>query len=157
MMDLNHVKSTFFYVQGQQQHHGVQVDRFHDGSNGPDLIGARTIGAWTAVVVNQHLSRVTRADIVTALGMADPEAFRPEPFGLAEAGAAAIGAADLTGLDAESRAARCAIAHFVDWPTRMVADALSISESTVRRLRADTPNKAVERAIRQQLAMRQAR
>jgi hypothetical protein len=156
MMDFAHVKSTFAYVLGQQEHHGVVIDPFHDASNGPDLIGARTIGARTALTVRKHLPRVRREDILEWLGMEDPESFDPAPFGLAEAGAAAIGVEALVGSGAAVRSARRAIVHFAELPVAMLAEALGVSVRTVHRLRAGTPDEAVLRALRQQLAMRQA-
>jgi hypothetical protein len=157
MLDLAHVKSTFVYVLGQQQHHGVLVDPFHDASNGPDLVGARTIGARTAAIVRKHLTRVRRHHILEWLGMEDPETAAPSPFGLAEAGAAAIGVESLEGASAEVREARRAIVHFAELPVAMLAEALGVSVRTVHRLRAEKPDKAMLRAVRQQLAMRQRR
>jgi hypothetical protein len=157
MMTMTHVKNTFEYILAQLLRHGVEaIDRHHEGSNGPDLIGARDIGSRTAHVVKQYLTRITRSDILAALALPDPESVTPIPVGLLEAGAAAIGVADMRGRTAEVVAARVALAHVAgELPAGVLASTLHVSVRNVHRMRAETPSPTLVRAIRQQLAMRQ--
>jgi hypothetical protein len=156
MQSIGHVRSTFFYIVGQLTRHGVDVDRFHDASNVPDIIGARRVGVRNAMVVKRHLPRTKRQEILEAAGLVDPEAYEPQPFGLADAAAAAIGREALVGQADDVVDARIAAVRFASsLPTGWIATELAISVRTVHRLRAAEHDPALMRAIKQQLAMRQ--
>ena len=157
MMTLTHVRNTFEYILAQLLRHGVEaIDRHHEASNGPDLIGARDVGGRTAHVVKRHLTRVTRADILAALALPDPENVTPLPVGLVDAGAAAIGVTQLGGRTADVVAVKVALAHVAsELPAGVLATILEVSVRSVHRMRAAKPNLILVRAIRQQLAMRQ--
>jgi hypothetical protein len=158
MNSIGHVRSTFFYIVGQLTRHGVDVDRFHDASNVPDIIGARRVGVRTALIVKRHLTRTTRQQILEAAGLVDPEPYEPEPFGLADAAAAAIGRGALVGQAADIVEARIAAVRFAaGLPTGWIATELALSVRTVHRLRGAQPDPVLMRAIKQQLAMRQRR
>ena len=154
MNSIGHVRSTFFYIVGQLTRHGADVDRRHDASNVPDLIGARRVGART--VVRQYLSRTKRQEILEAAGLVDPEPYEPQPFELADAAAASIGRAALVGQAEDVVEARIAAVRFAgELPIHWIPTELAISTRTVHRLRAAEPDPALLRAIKQQLAMRQ--
>lgn len=156
MNSIGHVRSTFFYIVGQLTRHGADVDQFHDASNVPDIIGARRVGVRTAMVVRRHLTRTKRQEILEAAGLVDPEAYDPQPFGLADAAAAAIGRAALVGQSDDVVEARIAAVRFATgMPPAWIATELALSVRTVHRLRAAEPDSALLRAIKQQLAMRQ--
>jgi hypothetical protein len=156
MHSMGHVRSTFFYIVGQLTRHGVDADRFHDASNVPDIIGARRVGGRTAMVVKRHMPRTKRQEILEAAGLVDPEPYEPQPFGLADAAAAAIGRAALAGHADDVVDARIAAVRFTaGLSTAWIATELAISVRTVHRLRSAEPDPALMRAIRQQLAMRQ--
>jgi hypothetical protein len=150
-----HVNSTFRYIMGQREHHGLTIDPCHDASNAPDLLGARTTGAWTAVHVRQHDARLKRAHILEALAMEDPATVvDPSLEPLADAAAAAV---CLPELDASALGvtARIGAVHVADGKsTSEIAELLHVSTRSIRRFRAEPANPAVVRAIRQQLAMR---
>lgn len=153
MLTLGHVKSTFGYILGQRAHHGLVIDPFDDGSNAPDLIGARTIGVGTAAHVRRHLTRIKREHILEMIGRSvDPDRQIVTSLNhLDDAAAAAVG---LVALDhgAGATAARIASIHLAG--DADVALVLGRSDRTIRRLRKRTVDPAVARAVRQQLAMR---
>jgi hypothetical protein len=152
MYDIAHVRSVFAYVLGQAKHHGLDIDPLHEASNFLDLIGARTIGAWTAAHVRRFLPRVRREHVLEMVGMIDPEKGPPGPVhGLPDAAAAAVGAATLEGRSAAVVAARiAAIAVAGD----AAADKLRLPQRTLHRLRGRRADPAIVRAIHQQLAIR---
>ncbi len=157
MMSIGHARNTFDYILGQLTRHGVDVDRCHDASNGPDLIGARLVGTGTALVVRRHFPRIRRADIVRALGISDPKGAPYEPYGFADAAAAAIGRAALEGRTSDVIAGRVAVAHLADRLTpAMLANELGVSVRTAHRLRCEEPSHLLMGAIRQQLVLRQS-
>jgi hypothetical protein len=149
--DASHLRNAFGYILGQAAHHGVQGDRCRDASNGPDLIGARVIGVWTAEKVRRYLRRVRREHILEAMGLPDPEGVVSAMVDLRDAAAAAIGAASLDGRTPDILSARvAAVAVAVPDAARL----LQLPPRTLHRLRATAADPAIVRAIQQQLAMR---
>jgi hypothetical protein len=155
MFTMAHVKSTFRYIMGQREHHELAIDPRHDASNGPDLLGARTTGVWTAVHVRQHHTRLKRGDVLDALSMDDPELVVDPPLDrLADAAAAAVCLPELDS-SAIGMTARIGAVHVAkDASTAEIAALLQVSTRSVRRFRARSADPAVVRGIRQQLAMR---
>jgi hypothetical protein len=155
MYSLAHVKSTFRYIMGQRDHHGLTIDPHHDASNAPDLLGARTTGVRTAVHVHQHQPRLKRADVLDALSMDDPESILDPPLDcLADAAAAAVCLPTLDG-SALGVAARIGAVHAAKGAsTQQIAALLGVSTRSIRRYRGKAADPALVRAIRQQLAMR---
>jgi hypothetical protein len=150
--DASHLRNVFRYILGQAEHHGVQGDRFHDASNGPDLIGARVVGVWTAVNVRRYLRRVRREHILEAMGLPDPDGVAVVPLlDLRDAAAASVAAATLGGRTPDLVSARVA-AVAVAGPD--AARLLGLPPRTLHRLRASPADPAIVRAIQQQLAMR---
>jgi hypothetical protein len=153
--DIWHLKNVVRYILCQDSHHGIDQDPFHEASNLLDLLGIRITGAWTALLLKAHLPRLRRADILEMVGMEDPD--RPPPLdgNLLDAAAAAL-ALPALGKDRESLRARVALVHLVSGKltTGEITKRLQIPPSTLRRLRATAPSKALMRAIGQQLVLR---
>ena len=155
MLDAAHLRIVFTYVLGQAAHHGVQGDRCQDASNGPDLIGARVVGTWTAVKVRRYLRRVKREHILEAMGLADPELEPTAPLvELPDAAAAAVAAPSLEGRAHDIVRARVAAIAVAG---AEAARLLGLPPRTLHRLRTRPADPAFIRAIRQQLAMRVVR
>lgn len=157
--DQAHLRRLFFYVLGQEQHHGTDLDPFHDASNLPDLLGMRLLARHTLGTVRAALPRLRRADLLKPLRIA---ALPEEPASwelLAEAAAAAGGLPALSGRTAEVVAARRAAVHAAR-EAMTAADAarlLGVSERAITRLRAEETDKDLVLAVRRQLAVRAAR
>lgn len=173
--DQHHLETSFPYIMRQESRHGVALDPFHDGSNLPDLIGARVLlpcprhggpgtllgrglellGAATARAVATFLPRVRRRYLLALVGIRrGPIAI--ELGDLADAAAAALGLAKLAGRGDARTIARLAAVHVVDAPTRQLAEALRISTRAVQLLRATPPWQPAVRAVGLQLRMRAA-
>jgi pyrimidine operon attenuation protein/uracil phosphoribosyltransferase len=156
--DVWHLKNVVRYILCQDSHHGIAQDRFHEASNLLDLLGIRTIGAWTAPLLRAQLARLRRTDILEMVGMEDPDRDPPLDGNLLDAAAAAL-ALPVLGKDRESLRARVALVHLVAGKLTPpeIMRRLQIAPSTLRRLRATAPSKALKRAIRQQLVLRSPR
>jgi hypothetical protein len=155
--DVWHLKSTFLYLLKQDEHHGFAHDRAHEASSAPDQLGLRVIGTWTAARVREALPRLRRADLLEALRWRDPDREGVEIHGdLADAGAAAIGVAALVGrapLVVAARRAAIEVARGT-WTDGQISERLGITVRAVRRLGKKVADKALVRAIRQQLVLR---
>lgn len=176
--DQHHLETAFPYIMRQEARHGVALDPFHDGSNLPDLIGARVLlprprhataggpigegvellGAATTRAVATFLPRVRRRFLLELVGI------RRGPIHidlgeLADAAAAALGLPRLEGRGDANTVARLAAVHVMEGlaPSRHLADALHISTRAVQLLRAATPWLPAVRAVGLQLRMRAAR
>jgi hypothetical protein len=148
-----HLFDTFHYVLRQETRHGIALDRHHDGSCLPDLVGARVIAPWLAVRVAAHLPRLDPSD----LGLAT------SPFTasvalelLADAAASAFGLPSVErSREAERVAARrAAVSALPMVKLEPLARALGVTASTVHRLRAEPVPAAHVMAVRLQLATR---
>lgn len=155
--DQRHLGNAFFYILGQEGHHGCRLDPFHDASILPDLLGLRVVGGFAARNVQAFLPRVRRQHLEPFIGKSRLE--RPvvtyEP--LAEAAAAALALPNLGGRSPlvvrARRAATQAVARELD--ANQVADLLGIGRRTVRRLRSDPSDARLVRAVQLQLRLRQ--
>ncbi len=154
--DLKHLGNTFLYVVSQNQHHGIGNDPFHEASNVPDLLRMRGLGASTCAHVSEYLSRVRRADILAAVGLEDPDGAGFVDGDIADAAAAAMGIAALTGRSRRVTVARAASVQVCrkHLSTSEIADWLGTDRRTIQRLGGLEPNRALVRAIEQQLTMR---
>lgn len=175
--DQHHLETSFPYIMRQEARHGVALDPFHDGSNLPDLIGARVLlpsprhgcagaalgegvellGAATARAVATFLPRVRRRFLLALVGIQrGPIAI--ELADLADAAAAALGLPELKGRGDANTVARLAAVHVMDGlaPTKLLAEALSISTRAVQQLRTMSPWLPAVRAVGLQLRMRAA-
>ncbi len=158
--DQNHLQNLFRYILHQHDHHAITTDPRHEAGNLPDLLGLRTTGAYTRTAVREALPRVTRADLLKALGVNDLQPADGPLDHLPDAAAAAVALPTLTNRrpTKEAHAARTAAVHVAADRLRAkdLAALLGVSTSTIRRLRATPPDPAIVEAIRLQLGLRQA-
>jgi len=154
--DLHHLENTFWYVLTQDEHHGIGNDPFHEGSNVPDLLRMRGVGASSCATVAEFLARVQRSDILEAVRLEDPDGAEFVDGDIADAAAAAMGIASLTGHSKRVRMARAAAVHLCreHLTTGEIADRLRVDRKTIQRMSAHEPNRALVQAVQQQLTMR---
>jgi hypothetical protein len=154
--DLHHLENTFWYIVTQDEHHGIGNDPFHEASNVPDLLRMRGVGASTCATVAEFLARVHRSDILETIALDDPDGADFVDGDIADAAAAAMGLASLTGHSKRVRMARTATVHLCrdHLTTREIAARLCVDRTTVQRMSALEPNRALVRAVQQQLTMR---
>lgn len=148
IVDQRHLQHAFFYVLGQQEHHGLDLDPWQEGSALPDLLGLRPAGAWMAANVRAHLPRVQREELLARLG-ADPWQAGPRflPL-LAAAAAAAVAVEPLTGASRDERLARIAAVHLArEVQPQLLAPVLGLGTRQLRRLANDVPTPAMLRAV----------
>ena len=140
----------------QDEHHRLGNDPFHDGSNVPDLLRMRGVGASTCGHVAELLPRIHRSDILEAIGLEDPDGAEFVDGDIADAAAAAMAIADLRGRSRRVIVARAAAIELcrAHLSTAEIADRLGIDRRTVQRLSLRAPNQGLVRAIAQQLTMR---
>ncbi len=151
--DLKHLRRAFFYVLGQDEHHGLGNDPLHEASNLPDLLGARTIGLWTARHVREHLARIKRADLLAIAGWRDDVDGLLDP--LADAAAAAVALPHLQSNTPDARRARrAAVEVGGSLPAATLAELLEMTPQAIGRLRRRPADAATVRAVRAQLAAR---
>lgn len=153
--DQSHARNVLLYTLGQSAHHGAAQDPWHEANAIHDLVGSRVGAPWIVNRVREFLPRVTRADMLRAVGL---PAFE-EVAGLdADAAAAAFGLPDVAGKGRSALAARAAAVHAAppDCPTSDIARELGISPRAVQRMRKVKVPPAHLRAIRRQLGLRAA-
>lgn len=159
--DQRHLRSAFWYILRQAEHHGLQEDPWALGSCLPGLVGARLGGGALGDRVARHLPRVREEDLCARLGWSG---LVPDDLGegvgelalLGESAALAVGRLGLEGRWAELVAARRAAVRLgleVARPTQ-VASALGVSPRTVRRLRDQSVQDEVIEVVRRSWAWR---
>jgi hypothetical protein len=156
-----HLHNALGYAFRQDDRHGLGRDPFREGTNLPDLLGARAFGAWTTAGLRALLPRIGRRDLLPHLPWAAALEQPTDPASLHLLREAAAAVALVPHLDgrrplvvATRRAAvHLALRHL--GPTR-VARLLGISRATVHRLRAQRTDPALTRALELQLRMRYA-
>ncbi len=156
-----HLRRAFGYALGQDDRHAIGRDPFREGTNLPDLVGARPAGAWTRTRVSELLPRETEAGLRARLpwgaALASPVGLEAMDL-LVEAAEAAALAPELRGrtpavVEARSAAIELAADRV---PPGELARLLGISPASVRRLRNRPADPALVKAIRLQLRMRHA-
>jgi hypothetical protein len=153
--DVRHLKTAFFYVLGQDRHHGLNNDPLHEASNLPDLLGVRTLAVWTAANVKKYLPRVKREHLLAIAGCSDEAA--PQLTDLADAAAAAVGLSDLKGNTVGARRARRAAVEVGDaLSNSALAGMLGLSRQGVGRIRKRPAHAITVDAVRGQLRVRAA-
>lgn len=152
-----HLAEAFRYVLAQDAHHGVGSDPLQEGSAVLDILGMRVSGAAIALRVREHLPRVTRAELLVHLGVTALEPATGVAH-LADAASAAFALGVLTGRAADVNTARSAAIHAATGTPAQVAAALGVSTRCVQRTLVErAPPDAHVRAVRLQMALRQAR
>ncbi len=154
--DQRHLSNGFDYICSQQQRHGIANDPYRDGSNLPDLLGMRVIGAYTADNVRAFLPRINRQQLLSYFDDIDLEQPCTSLRQLYEASAAAIGRVELTGNQPDVVAARRAAVHLASaqLSTVEIAELLRIRPRAARRLRLKPPAPPLLKAIDLQLRLR---
>jgi hypothetical protein len=164
--DQGHLGSTESYVHRQQRKHGAFLDRFHDGSSLPDLLGLRALhavarggGQATSPLITRlgsHLPRLTPREIRGWADLVLPEG-PCDMAPLADAAAGALALPDLAGQDAERTAGRRAAVHVTlaaGLKPRAIAELLATTVRTVYRLATEPSPTDLVRAVSLQLRLR---
>jgi len=151
-----HLERVFRYIQNQRAHHGVELDPWHEASNLLDLLSFRLLGRYTIRSVRTRLPRVTREELEAFLGCPVLEVEDPTPEEAAEVVATAAGLVELGGHSREANRARRAVLEAVGRraTTSQMAEALSVSASTIKRLRSAPVDTKLVAAIRRQVGLR---
>ncbi|MCC6525744.1 MAG: hypothetical protein IT373_24065 [Polyangiaceae bacterium] len=153
--DQRHGLATLRYILGQERHHGLDSDPFHEASNLPDLLGLRVLGAHTARVLGQAFPRVRRLELLEAFGgAASSEAQELEL--LEDAAAAAFALPDLRGRGPEIVVARRAAVQAAGRAATAgeLARLLGAGVRTVERLRLQPCGPDLVAAVRGQWRLR---
>ncbi len=154
--DQRHLRSLRSYILGNGRHHGSTDDPWLEGTNLPDLLGARLNGAYTAGRLRALLPRTTRALLLDLAGL-DDLVDLPDPDRLVDAAAAALGLPRLEGRgNAVLRARRAVIAvgESLGLSGATLAEMLALDRRSVLRLRASAPDPVLSRAIGLQCDLR---
>ena len=135
--DGRHLYNCFRYVLGQDLHHGLEADPLREGTNLPDLLGARVLGQYTAANVRRLLPRITREDLLQLLGLESLGPIDGPLDWLVGATLRAAGLADLTGRRPGVVAARQAVVRLVGLrkTAEQLARELKVGVRTVHRMR----------------------
>ncbi|MSQ03754.1 MAG: hypothetical protein EXR71_18020 [Myxococcales bacterium] len=151
--DGRHAQRLIAYVHGQDDHHGVGLDPWREGTSLPDLLGLRVTAPWLIDRVRAIAPRLRRSQLWQEWGREETEAV--ELSLLAEAAAAAVGCPALSGNTPAVVSARiAAIAAAGSLGTGAVAVALGLTARAVQRLRARPASPQLVRAIRLQCGLR---
>lgn len=151
---LSHSYRSFWYDLRQEAHHGTSLDPLYEGTNLPDLLGLRVLGAYTRENVHRALPRVREAELWALFGPLEPAPPRWDLLG--EAAAAAIGVPTLVGRSEPIRLTRAA-ALVVARPVLgglELAEQLHCGRRTIDRLRAQAVPPQLVTAVRRQLELR---
>lgn len=153
---MRHLRRTFRYVLCQGTRHRLENDPDREGTNLPDLLGMRPIGAYTAAVVRCWLPRLRREKLLewSHAGPLPTPVFSLDH--LWEAALAASAGRDLRRTSEETRRIRCALVHLsgAGTPANELARRLGVGVRTVVRLRAGRPDPIWVEAIRRQVVWR---
>ena len=153
--DARHLYATFRYVLRQPAHHRLDADPLREASNLPDLLGLRTLGAYTRANVRRHLPRIRGAELLELLGVHELAAADGPLDRLFEATLAATALPALAGSAPEVCAARAALVAVAAGRVRseVLAGLLGVSCRTVSRLQAGSADPELTSAIRLQLGL----
>ncbi|MDP2308775.1 MAG: hypothetical protein Q8P18_22325 [Pseudomonadota bacterium] len=147
MLDQSHVEDAFTYVHRNAEKHGVGNDPTHEASSLQALLGLRVAPPGFIPRVRALLPRVHRGQLLKLLGVADLlPAVRVDL--LADAAAGAVGLVRLDDTTAGRRARQAAVRLALPTgPLDAVADALGLSERSMRRYRSSESGPTLERII----------
>lgn len=159
LFDFDQLRDCFFYVLKQLVHHGVlHLDPLGEGTNIPDLLGARELGRHTREKMLVHLPRVQPAALLKCLKLSLPREMDLPLELVGEAAAAAVGLAAPLGKSRIVRAARRAAMEIAGGKQQLktLAAALGSSCAALKRLRSTPADQRLVEAVRRQLRMRAA-
>jgi hypothetical protein len=155
--DPAHRRRCLRYDLVQDERHRVHRDPFFEGTNVPDLLGARLVGAYTIDNVRRAVPRLKSPELRSWVNLEPLGPWQGDPpEALDHLREATLRAGCLPGLQGpadDRRAARCAaLAVAGDALTRTeCAERLEVSRPTVYRDARQAPDPALEYAIRLQL------
>ncbi|MES2643651.1 MAG: hypothetical protein V4850_29465 [Myxococcota bacterium] len=144
-----HVEEAFAYVHRNAEKHGVGNDPLHEGSSLPGLLGLRLVPPGFIPRVRRLLPRVHRAQLLGLLGVVELEpCVRVDLLADAAAGAVGLAALDRGALSTRGRAAAVRLA-LPTVPITAIAEALDLTERSIRRLRVERaePEPELDRMI----------
>ncbi len=159
--DQRHLVSTFWYVLRNAERHRCAVDPLFEASNLPDLLGMRTLGAWTREHAWGAYPRLQVAELRELLPV-QPGTVPNHLQCLLDATEAAVGLppgrlrgqAPSKPQRGEGRQALIAAAHLAGGSQQQVADTLQIGRRTVQRMLTTEPREDLTVAVERQLAVR---
>lgn len=151
-----HLQNNFLYILGQHKKHGIEYDPFFDASSLPELLGLRNLDPEYPALVRSLLPRIKKKDLLEIAELN----FSAEIKSLekiADAAAAAVGIAELSGNEPEAvMAKRAAIRLFPARATsREISTYLPLSPRTIRRLRNQAVSGRLVKSVELQLRIRQ--
>lgn len=157
LADNAHLYSTVRYVLRQVERHGVEADPFREASNLHDLLGLRTLGAYTRENIRRWLPRLRQHDFLQLLGVTELAPCDGRVENILPAALAAGCVPQLTGSSREVVALRRAIIEVIGERQSAVETAalLGCSRREVARRRVKPFDPALVRAIRLQLCLRE--
>lgn len=165
-----HLSRAFDYVLRQDDRHDLGRDPFREGTNLPDLVGARIQGAWTRAVLRRLLPREDSASLAARLPFGEALR-RPAPAEaihlLGEAVAAVALAGSPASCERSAVRARRAAVHLAGALVRPgdlgalvrpgdLARHVGVSPGALRRLREGPVEPPLVDALRLQIRMRHA-
>lgn len=156
MLDQDHVERVFGYIHRNAEKHEVGNDPTHEASSIQALLGLRMAPNAFLLRIRTKLPGVNRRLLLSILGIDELEpCVRVEL--LADAAAGAVGLARLDESDLASMARAAAVRLALPTVTLPgIAEALGLSERSVRRLRSAPPNPQLERMIALRMGHRTA-
>ncbi len=147
MTNQAHVEETFAYVHRNAEKHGVGNDPMHEASSLPGLLGLRLVPPGFIPRVRSLLPRVHRGQLLGLLGVDALEpCVRIELLADAAAGAVGLPTLDGTLLSTRARASAVRLA-LPTVPISALADALDLTERSVRRLRTWNQEPDLDRMV----------
>ncbi len=150
--DQHHLERAFHYALRNEARHGLQMDVLQDGSALADLLGLRISALYLPERVRRVLPRVTRADLLSHLGV-DTLVPSELPVDLLDAAMAALGHTELGGH--QGKRARIAAVHACPGTSAAaLAHPLGVTERTVQRYRSLVAEPLAVRAVQLQLGLR---
>ncbi len=153
----SHLRSLVDYVLGQDRHHGVIADGYHEASVLLDLLGLRCIAPLAGPTLRSLLPRLARRELLEHLGVGDL-APGSSPQLLASSTEAALALPSLHGRAAPVLAARTAavaVGRDLGLRTERIAELLQVSDRTVQRPSREGPRPELVRAVRLQMGLRE--
>lgn len=147
LADQRHLEENFNYIHRNAEKHGVGNDPTHEASSIQALLGLRIAPPAYIPRVRTLVPRLNRAQLLKLLGVTALEpCVRLDLLSDAAAGAIGLAALDDTEPARRARAAAVRIA-LPTIPPAAIADALQLSERSIRRIRQAPADPPLERMV----------